>query len=203
MGITIHFQGKLKNTDLINSIKEELIDISEIMKWEWQALDEDWSKPSTAKLSRNKDVVEIVGHLPLKGVQINIHPDSEPLSLYFDVEGNLIEPIAMVLINEGKISKENSYNSVKTQFAPPDVHISIIKLLKYLKKRYIPNLKVNDEGEYWESEDKEKLIEKIAFLKDKMDMVEGILSSLDPKIISKSSPEQLAKILEERLKKNL
>ena len=203
MGITIHFQGKLKSTQLINSFKEELIDISEIMNWECQAFDEDWSKPATAKLSKKKDEFEIVGHLPLKGVQINIHPDSEPMSLYFDADGVLTDPIVMVLINEGKISKENSYNSIKTQFAPPDVHISIIKLLKYLKKRYIPNLRVIDEGEYWESEDKDKLIEKMDFLKGKMDMVEGILSSIDPEIISGCSPEQLAKILEERLKKHL
>ncbi|MBL7128665.1 MAG: hypothetical protein ISS16_06735 [Ignavibacteria bacterium] len=203
MGITIHFQGKLKNTLLINSFKDELIDISEIMNWECQALDEDWSKPATAKLSKKKDGFEIVGHLPLKGVHINIHPDSEPLSLYFDAEGCLTTPILIVLINEGRVSKENSYNSVKTQFAPPDVHISIIKLLKYLKKRYIPNLRVVDEGEYWESDDKEKLIEKMDFLKDKMDMIEGILSSIDPDIISKCSSEQLAKILEERLKKYL
>jgi hypothetical protein len=203
MGITIHFQGQLKNTHLIDSSKEELNDISEIKNWEWQDLDEDWSKPSTAKLSENKDRLKIIGHLSLKGVQINIHPDSEPLSLYFDAEGNLTNPMSVILKNAGKISTKNSYNSVKTQFAPPDVHISIIKLLKYLKKRYIPNLRVIDEGEYWESEDKEKLIEKIAFLKDKMDMVEGILSSLDPKIISKCSSEQLAKILEERLRKYL
>ena len=41
--------------------------------------------------------------------------------------------------------------SVKTQFDSPDTHIWIIGLLKYLKKRYIANLEVRDEGEYWET----------------------------------------------------
>ncbi len=203
MGITIYFQGKLKDTQLINSLRDELIDISEAMNWECQSLDEDWSKPSTAKLIVNKERFEIVGHLPLKGVQIKLHPDCEPLSIYFDAEGYLNTPMSMILINEGKIKPEDSFSSVKTQFAPTDIHISIINLLKYLKKRYVPNLKVIDEGEYWESGDKEKLIEKIAFLNEKIDKVGEILESIDPKFLSRCSPEQLAKILEEKLKKNL
>ena len=200
MGITIHFQGKLKNTQQINSLMEELIDIADTMKWKWQSFDEDWSKPATVKSSTDKNGFEITGHLPLKGIRINLHPDSEPLSIYFDKEGNLTTPMSVVLVNEGKMKPGNLYSSVKTQFAPPDVHISIIKLLKYLKKRYIPNLKVIDEGEYWESEDKEKLIEKMAFLRNAMDKVEEILSSLDQKLIHQCSSEQLADILEERLK---
>ena len=75
--------------------------------------------------------------------------------------------------------------------------------LKYIKKRYIPNMNVIDEGAYWESEDKQKLIEKMAFLKGKMDEVEEIVSSLDQHYISQCSSEQLANILEERLKKKL
>lgn len=203
MGITIHFQGKLKNTNLINSLVDELIDVSGTLNWEWEVLDEDWSKPSTAKLSVDKGRAEILGHLSLKGISINFHPDCEPLSLYFDSEGNLTTPMSVILVNEGKLTKENSYSSVKTQFAPVDVHISIVRLLKYLKKRYIPNLKVIDEGEYWESEDKEKLIKKITFLNDKMDMMEEILLALDIKNIRQCSSEQLAIILEEKLKRRL
>ena len=45
MGITISFQGTLKNTSMVQPLLEELIDISETLNWEWQVLDEDWSKP--------------------------------------------------------------------------------------------------------------------------------------------------------------
>ena len=201
MGITIHYQGQLKSTKLINRFKEEIMDISRIMKWKWQVLDEDWSYPATAQLSSHDDKLEIIGHLPLKGIQIEIHPECEPLSLFFNAEGKLMTPILMVLINEGKITDDNLFVSVKTQFAPPDVHISIIKLLRYLKKRYILNLKVIDEGDYWDTDDKQKLIEKMTFLQDKIEKVSDIFASMDLEKLSQFSSEQLAKILGERLKK--
>lgn len=203
MGITIHFQGSLKTTKMVNSLVDELIDISKSMSWQWNVLDEDWAKPSTAKLSKESDEVEIIGHLSLKGISINLHPNCEPLSLYFNSEGRLTNPMSIIFENEDKNKKDDDYCFVKTQFAPPEIHITIIKLLRYLKKRYIPNLKVIDEGEYWQSEDREKLVTKIAFLNKKMDEIGEVLSEMDMETIENSSPEKLADILEDRLKNRI
>jgi len=123
MGITIHFKGRLKNLQKVESVIDEFKDISEIMKWKWNSLNEDWDKPPTARFSFSNNKTEITGHLSLKGIQINLHPDCEPLPIFFDREGYLRTPINMALIHEGKLKPENSYNSVKTQFAPPDIHI--------------------------------------------------------------------------------
>ncbi len=51
MGITIYFKGHLENNNMIHSFIEDLTDIAETLNWEYEVLDEDWSKPSTAKLS--------------------------------------------------------------------------------------------------------------------------------------------------------
>ncbi len=203
MGITLHFRGKLKNKEDINSLKDDLIDIAEIMEWEWDSLDEDWAKPTTAKLEISELQTEITGHLPLKGIQLKLHPNCESLTLFFDKEGNLNTSFSLILMNEGKLNPEDSYISVKTQFAPPDIHISIVKLLEFLKNRYIPDLEVIDEGEYWDSRDKTLLIEKISFLNDKMDIIEDMLSSLDREEFQQYSPKELVRIIEEKLKKGL
>jgi hypothetical protein len=203
MGITLHFKGKLKNKEEINSLKDDLIDIAEIMQWEWDSLDEDWTKPTTAKLEINELQTEIIGHLPLKGIELKLHPHCESLTLYFDKEGNLSTPFSLIMMNEGKLNPEESYISVKTQFAPPDIHISIVKLLEFLKNRYIPDLEVIDEGGYWNSRDKTLLIEKISFLTDKMDIVEGMLLSLDREEFQQYSTNELARLIEEKLKKGL
>jgi len=203
MGITLHFKGKLKSKEDIISLIDDLIDIAKIMDWEWDSLDEDWTKPTTAKLEINDLQAEIIGHLPLKGVNLKLHPHCESLTLYFDKEGNLNTPFSLILMNEGKLNPEDSYISVKTQFAPPDIHISIVKLLEFLKNRYIPDLKVIDEGGYWVSRDKTLLIQKISFLNDKMNMVEGILSSLDREEFQQYSPNKLVRLIEEKLKKGL
>lgn len=203
MGITISFQGTLKNTSLIQPLIEELIDISETLNWKWNVLNENWSQPSTAKLSVNDGGAEILGHLSLKGINIKLHPDCESFSLYFDSEGNLTTPMSTVLLNEGRITKDMVFSSVKTQFAPPDIHVSIVKLLKYLKKRYIPDLKVFDDGDYWETGDKEILIQKMSFIKEKLDTLQEIVSDIEIENPDQYTSEQLAKILEEKIKKSL
>ncbi|HPG39984.1 MAG TPA: hypothetical protein PLP19_11035 [bacterium] len=199
MGVTIHFQGILQDKRQINSFIEELTDIAQTMNWEWQILDEDWTKPSTAKLTGNKDNREITGHLALKGITIHLHPDCETLDLFFDAEGHLTSPLAMALYHaEGNDYKY--YNSVKTQFAPPDIHITIIKLLKYLQKKYIPNLEVEDEGGYWDSEDKNELEKRLAFINDKIKELGDMFAEIPVIETQQYSAEQLAAIIEERLK---
>jgi hypothetical protein len=203
MGITIHYKGKLKNLEMLSHFMEELVDISRIMNWHWQVLDEDWSRPSTAQLLVSEEGATITGHLGLKGISIDVHPDCESLALFFMAEGILAMPMSVVMYNEGSIAKNNVWNFIKTQFAPPDVHISIIKLLKYLKKRYIPDLDVMDEGGYWDNEDKASLVENLRFIEEKMDRVAQILGEIDLDNSKPLTAEQLGDMLEERLKREL
>ena len=72
-------------------------------------------------------------HRPLKVIVLKPHADCEPLSFEFG---------------------EDLFfgNSVKTQFAPPEVHVGIINLLKSLQP-FLKELHVFDEGEFWETQD--------------------------------------------------
>jgi len=45
---------------------------------------------------------------------------------------------------------------VKTQFAGPEVHVQIIELFKRLEPHF-KTLKIEDEGEYWETADRKRL----------------------------------------------
>jgi hypothetical protein len=57
-----------------------------------------------------------------------------------------------------KTSHEYLYMvSVKTQFAGWQTHLFIVGLLKYLSKKYFSEFIVNDEGNYWETNDEETL----------------------------------------------
>ena len=60
------------------------------------------------------------------------------------------------------------FNFVKTQFASPEIHIIIVKLLRYLKEKYFQRFEVIDEGKYWETGDEDLLAEKMEFLSQKM-----------------------------------
>jgi hypothetical protein len=120
---------------------------------------------------------EVQGHLGLKGIQITPHPDSEPLVLFFDRYGYLRSPMTMLMILEGTLQPETAWIPMKTQFAGPDTHVWVIGLLRYLKKRYISNLEVSDESEYWDTGDRRKLEEDMTLLNGKLQHLSATISS--------------------------
>ena len=181
MGITIHYKGKLNSTNQIDSFCEEIEDIAKSMEWEYTAIDERTDN------SLNQ----------LKGLFIQPHPNSEFLQLIVDLHGNLRNVIMLDHLKDD--SKTTYLNHTKTQFAPTDVHIAIVKLFKYLQQKYISNLDVYDEGDYWQTEDVRVLQKKFDFLNAKMDMMEDILNSI--KFDEENDAESVADKIEEVLKK--
>ena len=172
MGVSIHYRGRLDDIKKISQLRDELADIAAVMGWPYDSLDEDWSVPPDAKLDGGR----ITGNLSLKGISMKPHPDSESLSLYFDSGGNLHSPMGVVLMLEGKLKPEKNWISIKTQFAPLEIHVRVTGLLKYLKKKYISNLEVVDEGEYWETGNLETLKERISSINRAMDRLEAEFS---------------------------
>ncbi len=75
--------------------------------------------------------------------------------------------------------------------------------MKYLKKHYIPDLQVFDEGEYWETGDFEILKEKMDFIADKTESVAKELSLVSTRHISKYSDEELALMIEKIIEKKI
>ncbi|MBN4065894.1 hypothetical protein JYT51_01015 [Candidatus Amoebophilus asiaticus] len=201
MGLTIHYRGQLADVNQISKITEELTDITESMGWEWNSLDKDFAEPLTARIVNDTENLssEIIGHLPLKGISLKPHSNCEPVYFYFDSDGNIRTPVCMILINEGKIKPENNWVSVKTQFAPPEVHITICKLFRYIKNKYIPNLEVHDEGSYWESGNADILKEKLNSIMRAMDILEEALGNIDNHKVS--NQEEMILEIEKILRK--
>jgi hypothetical protein len=136
MGVTVHFEGRLRSAEAFSSL---LLHIEEIGRAE--TLLTERFESSKAKLARvhEERPLDYVG--PTKGILLYLHEDCEPLRLEFDRELFLQE-------------------WVKTQFAGVDTHIRLIQILRDIE-RFFHSLAVNDEGEYWESENKETLADHI------------------------------------------
>jgi hypothetical protein len=136
MGVTVHFEGRLKGTQAFSSL---LLYIEEIGRAE-TLLTERFENSQT-KLGRVREERpwDYVG--PTKGILLYLQEDCEPLRLEFDRE---------LYVQEW----------VKTQFAGVDTHIRLIQILRNIE-RFFHTLAVNDEGEYWESENREALAEHI------------------------------------------
>ena len=199
MGVSIHYRGRLDDVGQLARLCEELVDIAAAMGWRSTSLDDDWGQAANARLRITSAGASIDGHLGLKGVQITPEADAESLSFFFDWEGNLRCPVSMGLILNGTLKPEEAWVSVKTQFASPEIHVWIVGLLKYLKKRYISDLQVSDEGEYWETGDIRILKEKMDLIGAKLDHISCELSSARLSDVSGLSAEQIASKIEQLL----
>lgn len=177
MGVSIHYRGRLDNMDHLPALRDELMDIASGLGWQYWILDADWHVPADASLTHSGKAGEIKGHLGLKGIQLKPTGQSEPLDFFFDSEGNLRSPMSVVLIQDGMLRRDDAWISVKTQFSSAQMHVVIIGLLKYMKRRYLSNLEVTDEGEYWNTGDCRILEEKLRLIEEKLDYVSRELSS--------------------------
>ncbi len=199
MGITIHYKGNIKSMSLIDQLQKEMVDICESMSWEYNLLNEDLSQPFSAELIHTDRGAEIEGHIPLKGIIINTDPNNESLDLLFNPKGQLSSFMLEILFHEGTLSEEQLWVFVKTQFGPIDAHIAIVKLLDYVKKKYVPDLEVKDEGEYWETRDRERLMGKRGFIAGKMSQFEKALSAIE--FDHEPSREEVLEKIDEVIKK--
>ena len=179
MGITIHYKGKLDNAENIESFVNELSDISTELGWEYQIIDD--------------------GKKQLAGISLNPHKECETLLFIFDNKGNL-RSIGHLLFDNFD-DKYTYWVSTKTQYAPLEVHVAIINLLKYIKSKYISDLEVVDEADYWDTMDKNVLKEKMDFLASKIDLIGDVLDSSQDELSSASSTEELIQKLEAIFKK--
>jgi len=196
MGVTIHYRGKLGDINTLVALCDELTMVAAKMDWSYRRLDEDWSEPASASIEAVERGARIRGHLPLKGISLAVHPQCESLCFFFDSNGSLCDPISKVRICQDDLKPKEAWVSVKTQFAGPEIHIWIIGLLKYLEKHFITDLEINDEGEYWETADPERLKAKMDFINDKIDALSNELSRVSSEHIDKFSPDELASTIE-------
>lgn len=161
MGLSIHYSGTIDRTEDIPRFIEELTDIAGSMDWTVKSVNGDEADPR------------------FRGIILTPKGDCEPLCFIFDREGRLRRLVD--LLNAQVEPTEYSFSTAtKTQFTEVGTHVWIIGLLRYLKKRYLSNLQVSDEGEYWETEDLEKLCQKKQFLQGMIDQLAGRLSESEP-----------------------
>ena len=136
MGVTIHFEGQLRNRDRLQLVVHAAAEFARARGWPYQAIEE--PEVHLARVRDEKDW-DYVG--PTSGIELLPHERCEPVRLEFDRDCYIQE-------------------YTKTQFAGPAVHIEVVTLLRQLAPHFT-ELLVEDEGEYWEGEDTAVLVRHI------------------------------------------
>ena len=203
MGITIFAQGIIDRIEDIPRLIDDLREIAEARKWKYHIIDDNFEvRPNATLTPRDSGAssVAIEGSLGLKGIILNVESGSEQLSILFDRSGVLTDMFQQISWIETNGSNERS-SMCKTQFGSIDSHIQIIEILDLVKRKYITDLTVNDEGAYWETRDRRILAEKRILLGHYLRHTEKVISSIELSGDEVQDPDALARRIEEALLK--
>ena len=132
MGLSFHYSGRIRDYNQIDALVEEVKDLCKDLKWTYNILDDD----------------------KIKGIIVGCK-ESEPLWFTFVPDGRTCNVINLQYTDPN--DKYYSLCAVKTQYAGPEVHMAMIKMLRYISDKYFSEIEVMDEGEYWETGDEENL----------------------------------------------
>jgi hypothetical protein len=128
MGVTIHFEGKLKDRAGLEVVVRSVGAFAQVRGWRATPISE-----MEAHLARVRDEADWDYDGPTSGIEVLPHERCDPVRLEFDAD---------LYVQE----------FTKTQFAGPSVHREVIALLRELAPNF-ETLQVDDEGEYWDTSD--------------------------------------------------
>lgn len=157
MSTTVHYFGKIKSHEATREIQEELREIAQVSGWSHEMVDHVFTQEGDTPGTR----------LSLRGIRITFNKTTSPLQLTFDKDGYLshiyyekapadpkgASPTARQLLHQ-------IHTSTSLRSADAATHVTLVKLLDYVKKKYVPNLEVIDNTGYWYSRDESVLTPK-------------------------------------------
>ncbi len=153
MGITIAYRGGLSDLTRIEDFEDRIVDLALELGGQVQI----WRSWADADSDRM-----------VRGVLLNLAPGQETTSLLIAPEGWLIGLSEIQDAERGRLS-EPPLCFVKTQFGPVDGHLALIELLTDLKRDFLPDLEVWDDGGHWERRDLSELVQKHSLMKAAID----------------------------------
>jgi len=159
MSTTVHYFGKIKSPEAIRELQEEFREIAQVSGWAHEAVDHVFTQEGELP----------VGRLTLRGIRVTLNKTTTPLQLTFDKDGYLSHIYYEKALFDLKPAKEGGperqvlhqvHTSTGIRSGDASSHITVVKLLDYVKKRYVPNLEVIDNTGYWYSRDESVLAPK-------------------------------------------
>jgi hypothetical protein len=156
MSTTVHYFGKIKNQEALRELQEEFRDIAQVSGWAHELVDHVFAQEGEMTGAR----------LTLRGIRLTLSKNSSPVQITFDKDGYLSHIFYEKAPAEMPGQKPTGtlrqvlhqvHTCTHLRTGDNTSHVALVKLLDYLKKRYVPNLEVIDNTGYWSSRDEKVL----------------------------------------------
>jgi len=188
MGISIHYSGRIANKQNLPQLLEEVQEIATVHGWkthiyenEFPASIDSLTPSETFNNSEHDGLLYGIDFTPDGSEPVSIcflsngrmstimqlacWGDFETESVItiqseeLDAEGNWISSSDSMKLDKAEFNRLLYMCSTKTQYAGPDAHELIIGVLRYISKTYISDFKLIDEAEFWETDNKQILVD--------------------------------------------
>ena len=168
MSVTIRYHGALQDLSRVEEMQEEFLDIACTQEWPSEVVDGSFSSLRKDEPRSKGAVSTLSPPLTLKGIKLTVHPQTDPLWFTFDDSGMLTR-LGFYAVDHyaGRKGSEaltrrfefvhQSQASIQTTVGGAELHMTTVKLLDYLKSRYVPDLHVSDDSGYWDDRDEQRL----------------------------------------------
>ena len=167
MGVTIHYHGSLDDPAWLDAALVMLREECGRRGWPYRELDIEASGPHETYTFRDvpgpfpgwtdaiteTEIVEL--DTRWRGLAIDPHPKCESLLMMFDERDTRL----MLVMTYGDANSVMYSLHVKTQFAPPEIHVAICEVLHRLQDEFgREKLIVDDESGYFQTRDRAALL---------------------------------------------
>jgi hypothetical protein len=159
MGVTIAYRGQLADLARVEDFEDRLVDCALEIGGQAQIW-RTWADGNPERMVR--------------GVILCLAPGQESTSLLISPEGWLIGLTDIKDAENGRLG-ERPWCFVKTQFGAVEGHVALVELLAALKREFLPDLEVSDDGDYWETRDLAELVRRRSLISRAIDaLAEGL-----------------------------
>ena len=172
--VYLKYSGTIAGREALGQLTEEFVDICRISGWEYELVRENFqsmtSKPGIQDGAAGRDDGDAETHtlssseVYLEGIVIKPWQDHDPIRLTFDRAGR-ISTIAFSATDTQGFNKKLTVKKYEFLYYPYiklftrcyEEHVQAVKILDYVKKRYVRDLEVLDPSFYWVARDDEQL----------------------------------------------
>jgi hypothetical protein len=183
MSRTIHYIGRLQNESLLSELQEEFAEIAQVSGWTHERIHQTYSPGSEgSKAPRTLRGIQMVVSKSAGPIRFTFDADGYLAHYYYETESHpavsgrttegSVAPSTLpvpsrpyrygrsqpraygrdVSSDENRILHQVHANTL-IRDGGADAHRTVVKLLDYLRKKYVPNLEVIDPTGYWMTRD--------------------------------------------------